>query len=603
MSEIKSVSQPVGQIRLSPKEKRCLFAFVAMLLLFLPYALLEPISSDTNDDTAMNLIAAGAFGENSQYLVYINVIFGYLLKALFAIFPSINWYLITQLSLNALSAALIGAALAYFLDYKHLILPLLLLHFYIAGEFYQSVQFTRNAYLYALCAIIMLTMTCTILSHRIKVSVIGGIMMFMAFLIRMECVLPLLPFLFLILFREFIKDKRRCALSFITLSICAIACITALIANKRLFSDREEWIEYNNYHFSGTFPILDDDFSQGFSFERDDLSFAVNDLVLLKEYQYADFDYFSVDYLKQLQSAKSDSGLSDLFRSLPGVFSQNFDFPGIPDYVNISPGLHSILYLAERIFRWNICLDIILVIFLIRAVAKKKISSKECIFIALLFACFMADLMILILFTGHAPRRATIGPRMAFEFLSFFILLNTFKADASTQGSSLKPVMLTIPCIALLFICSLRLMNYTATPADTETSIVLNELRNYSDDHYLLDGMLLWGERLGITDLRTLNRTSYHNFFDNFILSGGWLAETPHATQLIKADNITAPMAGLSSDAHMHYVVPSWHAERVVPLMMDYLNRRGNTDISPRAAYAGNELLIVDFYPAAAQQP
>ena len=190
---------------------------------------------------------------------------------------------------------------------------------------------------------------------------------------------------------------------------------------------------------------------------------------------------------------------------------------------------------------------------------------------------------------------------MAFEFLSGFILLNAFRSNASTEASSFKPAMLTVPCLALLFIGSLRIMNYTATPANSETSIVLNELRNYSDDHYLLDGMLLWGERLGITDLRALNRTNYHNFFDNFILSGGWLAETPHATQLIKADNITAPMAGLSSDAHMHYVVPSWHAERVVPLMMDYLNRRGNTDISPRAAYAGNELLIVDFYPATAQ--
>ena len=597
MEETTSADKKGKQIELSEREKHCLFAFIIMLILFLPYALLEPISSDTNDDTAMNLIAAGAFGENSQYLVYINILFGYLLKWLFAMIPSINWYVGIQLLLNAFSAALLGAALAYFLDYRHLIIPLVLLHFLIAGEFYQSVQFTRNGYLYALCGIVMLTMSCFVSSHRIAVSVTGSAMLFAAFLIRSECVYPMLPFLMLLLFRQFIISHCKCLLPVIAVILTILACASAYLANKKLFREREEWGDYYYYHFSGTFPILDNDINRWFSFDSDDLSLGLNDLILLNEYHYSDFVYFSVERLKDFQTAKTSPGVKEVLSSASEILLQNNLFPEIPDYVNIDQGIHSVLYGIERFLRWNVCLDLIIFLYLIYLLKEKRVSVKELIWILLLFACMLTDFLAIIYFAGHTPRRATIGPRMAFELLSAFVLLSGAKPAKEKTKATGAPAIVTALTAALLFITGLRFMNHSYMPADTETSLVLKELQNYDNDYYLLDSMLLWGERLGITDIRTLTRDNYYDYFDHFILSGGWLAETPLATHYTYERGVDAPMTQLALDPHYHYVVRSWKAEYLVPYLNDYLMRRTGLNLIPTVSYAGNDLYIIDFNP------
>jgi len=61
-------------------------AIFAITLLFYRFVYFE------NDDQVMNFIAAGAYGSNSEYLVFINIILGYLLKFLYLINPEVNWY-------------------------------------------------------------------------------------------------------------------------------------------------------------------------------------------------------------------------------------------------------------------------------------------------------------------------------------------------------------------------------------------------------------------------------------------------------------------------------------------------------------------------------
>ncbi len=96
--------------------------------------------------------------------------------------------------------------------------------------------------------------------------------------------------------------------------------------------------------------------------------------------------------------------------------------------------------------------------------------------------------------------------------------------------------------------------------------------------------------------MRTLTHTEYADFFEHFCLSGGWLAETPLSTHYMKEQGVTAPMTLLGTDPHSHYLVRSWKAEYLVPLMADYISRQCGYYQEPRAVYAGNELMIVDFY-------
>ena len=586
----------ISFLHLSNTGKRCFTAFLIMLLLFLPYLLFEPVSSDTNDDTAMNLIAAGAFSEDSQYLVYINVLYGYLLKALFHIMPSVNWYLYLALTQNFLSAALIGMCLAYFLDYKRLFPALIMLHFFIAGEFYQSVQFTRNGYLYAICGIMMLSMSCLISSYRKCAAAAGGIFLFLAFLVRMECFVPMAPFGLLLLLWCFIKNKRSCLLAAAALIITFAACGGAYIADQKLFRERDEWAAYFDYHLNGTSPILDGDTNRWFSFDAEDYDMELNDLLLLNEYQYADYSYFSIDRLKQLQAAKEGSGLSEIFSSLLSSFKANNLFPDIPDHVYFGSRTHYLLYTAERFLRWNILFDILLPAYAAYLIIKKRISAKELVWPCLLIGCMVFDLLAIIYAVGHTPRRATIGPRLAMEIYSLFVLIAADKKNIPADAKAFNPRMLIAPLAVFLFTGSIRILDHAASPRETETSMVLSELRGIEGEYYLCDAMILWGERLGITDMRTLTRTEYADFFEHFCLSGGWLAETPLSTHYMKEQGVTAPMTQLGTDPHSHYLVRSWKAEYLVPLMADYISRQCGCYQEPRAIYAGEELMIVDFY-------
>ena len=74
------------------------------------------INYETNDDTAMNLIAAGAYGEPSQYLVYSGILWGYFIKLLYRLFPNVNCYLLTFLFLNLVSVISICVVLSEKLD-------------------------------------------------------------------------------------------------------------------------------------------------------------------------------------------------------------------------------------------------------------------------------------------------------------------------------------------------------------------------------------------------------------------------------------------------------------------------------------------------------
>lgn len=72
-----------------------------MLLILLVYG----IRYHTNDDATLANIAAGAYGPDRVHLIYVNILFGWLLRPLYALAGGVNWYVLVQLGLVWLSAA------------------------------------------------------------------------------------------------------------------------------------------------------------------------------------------------------------------------------------------------------------------------------------------------------------------------------------------------------------------------------------------------------------------------------------------------------------------------------------------------------------------
>ena len=103
------------------------------------------------DDETLNLIAAGAVSPGkSQYLIYIHVFIGYLLKALYAIVPGTNWYLKLQLAGNLAALVLLCVTLTSGLPVIERLLFTLLLNELFARELFSIIQYSKSAAFYTL---------------------------------------------------------------------------------------------------------------------------------------------------------------------------------------------------------------------------------------------------------------------------------------------------------------------------------------------------------------------------------------------------------------------------------------------------------------------
>lgn len=94
---------------------RALLAWALPALVFAAALAAFGIRYDTNDDAIIADIAAGAYGPDRVHLVYVNLLFGCLLRPLYALAAGVNWYVAVQLMLLlAAAAALCGLAMRHF---------------------------------------------------------------------------------------------------------------------------------------------------------------------------------------------------------------------------------------------------------------------------------------------------------------------------------------------------------------------------------------------------------------------------------------------------------------------------------------------------------
>lgn len=93
---------PAAQRRL-----RALLAAMIPLALFLLSLCVFGIRYDTNDDAILAEIAAGAYGSDTIHLVYVNLLFGCLLRPLYWLAGSVNWFAIVQMVLVLCSLAVL----------------------------------------------------------------------------------------------------------------------------------------------------------------------------------------------------------------------------------------------------------------------------------------------------------------------------------------------------------------------------------------------------------------------------------------------------------------------------------------------------------------
>ncbi|NMH29517.1 glycosyltransferase family protein [Flavobacterium silvaticum] len=169
---------------------------------------------NTNDDVGMALIAKGYFtGSPEEHLVFINTVWGYLLKFLYQTFPKWEWYSLLLTGVQFFSIA----AIARILHGRATLLSRAA--FWMAAVFFiVNLQFTHVAYL-ALSAGLLILFTRTKQAPWWQFGVGVGFV-FIAFLLRIDAIATgifiSLPFLLR-------KDKRYILAAASLFVLCAVS--------------------------------------------------------------------------------------------------------------------------------------------------------------------------------------------------------------------------------------------------------------------------------------------------------------------------------------------------------------------------------------------
>lgn len=203
------------------------------------------IRYETNDDATLANIAAGAYGDDTLHMIYVNVLFALLLRPLYALAPAVNWYVIVQL---ALVVAALGCLFAVFLKNSGikngLLFSLAVLVPFSVTLFY-SFQYVK-------CCAVLLAVGLVLIADDLgsgKGQTVAGILfVWLGSLIRWEnfCAVGALSACMLLyrFFRLDAQHKKRAVITVLVL-FCAVlggkACDAAAYANG-------EWAEYRQYN-------------------------------------------------------------------------------------------------------------------------------------------------------------------------------------------------------------------------------------------------------------------------------------------------------------------------------------------------------------------
>ena len=118
-----------------------------LILLF--YIRFDQVALSSDDDVQLNLLASGALGPDSQYLIYINIVYGFFLKFLSHLAPAVNWYLVCSLFSNLCAIVSVCVLICRKMSLPSAVTVSLLCMLFFSPNFLISTQFTTNVFIYA----------------------------------------------------------------------------------------------------------------------------------------------------------------------------------------------------------------------------------------------------------------------------------------------------------------------------------------------------------------------------------------------------------------------------------------------------------------------
>lgn len=564
--------------------KYILIALLCTLILvfFIRY---DQISLSTDDDVQLNLIASGALGPHSQYLIYMNIVYGWFLKLLYLAVPSVNWYLFCSLFSNLLAII----SVCWLFSRRLPVLPALsvtiLCMLFFSKDFLLSTQFSTNVFILAAAGYFWLL-----------------------YAIKQEKRLAILPATFFLVLSAF----WRTAAFLMTVPFF----FTALCVH--FAAERDAWKDKNLFK-KLALPLLP--------------FVLIAILIGLDQYAYAkdeDWSYFTerVEALVELQ----DRGFVDYLNH-----ADLYDAAGIPmetvnlvtNWLDNDPEVYSLEQLQKMgeikrsynpiSFRF----DIRVVVETAKSVSDRLLSGRyllpwACVAGGLIFA-FRKDkkhLWMLLLYAlliyavyyalncyGRLGWHVETGIWLLVFLLPFEDLFTEHRPEpvhAVYEKSEKRLHIATAVLLsAFILLCGIDVARYPqgkklVPPPNTALNAersheVLEYVCAHKENFYMATSPLSWGYwgAASVYDLNYANRDHY----ENICWLGGWFAGSPIGNYHALEAGISNPMRALLERPNTFLVATETEAERIYY----FLAANYRDDITYRRTYATDEYGIWQF--------
>lgn len=256
---------------------------------------------DTNDDATISNIASGAFGPESERLIYVNILLGFLLKPLYWLVPGLNWYTLLQFAAVIGCLGILNRLFAEKLGFW----PGLLLGTLFTATFgvdaFSTFQYVKNGGILLITGLLLVALE---LGRPGARTAVGLLLTLFGSMLRFENFYAVGALAACLLVQRFLKldkgEKKKAVLTMAALFLLVFGAEAVDIAAYRM---DPAWNEFTRYNAART-EISD----YRIQFLQDEtpllqLGLSENDAALLKEWSFYDPPFFSTEKLEQIAAA------------------------------------------------------------------------------------------------------------------------------------------------------------------------------------------------------------------------------------------------------------------------------------------------------------
>ena len=441
----------------------------------------------TDDDFVMTLAVSGAYGEYSPYMLYTNVILGWITSFFFKTFPLVNWITIFQLLGITFFFLLIGLFLigkwgihGLFISASFVLILL---------PYLWNLNYSKTAALVMLMGCFFLFLSLQNIEKR-GFYYLALFMIVLGILIRIQPAILVLPFAVIVILEEgWLIEKckfKRLIVSFIAIlfSITCFYITNTFLEELHLFNEVDSASqELRDYGL----PDYDQN-REGY--ER--IGVSENDFQMQATLHYGDVSVFSVDVLNEIADLK-DSSLFSKTKILETL----------------------------RIFKDEIlCYDLLIFGLIIAGIMIAILPASRAVYVLCAVGVAIGEIMYMV-YAGRWPLRVLFIPMISLVTILFYIgrdvLMNIYAANR--WGVT----------IAIISFCILGsgVVNWTKQDGfgggKEETYAIIDELKIHEQNLYIWDPQ----SSSRLLDLFSPYQAPERGLLSNIAFDCGWEVELP----------------------------------------------------------------------------